>query len=67
MRQLLRTLREERGLSQGALAKKIGVTQGYIHQLERGIRRPSIRVLLRLAQALDVPPETLLRAFKEGA
>src|SRR5262249_19289016 len=51
----LRNLRESRQLSQDALAKKIGVSQPYIAMLEAGAKKsPSLRILRRLAEALEV-------------
>lgn len=58
---VLRTLREARGLTQEALAKKAKVTKFYISQLETGIRtNPSVPVLQRLAKALKVKVGRLL-------
>jgi len=58
---VIQTLREEQLLTQTTLAKKAKVTQGYIAQLERGMRKsPSLRVLQRLAKALGVPVTALL-------
>jgi len=59
--QVLKRTREEQGLTQRDLAKKARVTQGYVAQLEMGIRRnPSIETLKRLARALGVPVTDLL-------
>jgi transcriptional regulator with XRE-family HTH domain len=59
--QVLRRVREEQGLTQRDLARKAGITQGYVAQLEMGIRKnPSIETLRRLAKALGVPVTRLL-------
>jgi len=51
----LRTWRRERGLTRPELAKKAGVTEFYIFQLETGLQEnPSLPVLRRLAKALGV-------------
>ena len=55
----LRTLRLARGLTQPLLAEKAGIEQSYLSKLENGRSKPSEDVLARLAQALDVKPETL--------
>jgi len=55
----LRTLRLARGLTQPLLAEKAGIEQSYLSKLENGRSRPSEEVLARLAQALEVKPETL--------
>jgi transcriptional regulator with XRE-family HTH domain len=57
-RRLAATLRDYRRantLTQSRLAKRAGVSQGYIAALERGIKRhPSVSTLKRLARALGV-------------
>lgn len=61
LRQVIKKLRMEKGLSQKALAKRIGVTDAYITMLETGVRKnPSLAVLRRLAKALGVPVTELL-------
>lgn len=58
---VIKTLRQEKGLSQKALAKEVGVTDAYITMLESGKRKnPSLAVLQRLAKALGVPVAELL-------
>jgi transcriptional regulator with XRE-family HTH domain len=53
--QVIRELREKKGLTQEELAFKAKVTQGYVAQLELGIRKnPSLDVVRRLARALGV-------------
>jgi transcriptional regulator with XRE-family HTH domain len=51
----LKTLREQRGLSQAVLAERVKVTQPYITMLESGaFDNPSLHVLKKLAKALKV-------------
>ncbi len=57
----IRRLREQAGMSQAVLAKRAKVTQGFISQIEAGIRKNiSARVAVRLAKALGVPVTELL-------
>lgn len=51
----LRRWRAGRGLSQLALATKVGSTSRHLSFLETGRSRPSRRMVLRLGEALDVP------------
>ncbi len=61
----LKYLRARRGLSQTQLATKIGTSQAYISLIECGARRRvSPRVLLRLAQALQVTVEALVAGHR---
>ncbi len=46
--------RRKRGLSQAALAERIGCSQPYLNQLEAGKRRGNIQTFQRLAAALKV-------------
>ena len=52
---MLARLREERGVSQGALALELGHDQSYVSRLERGQRRLTVAELLRCTAALGVP------------
>jgi transcriptional regulator with XRE-family HTH domain len=58
---VLKRLRENKGLSQAALAKQSGVAQGYISQMEAGEKKnPGIETLKKIAKALGVPVTELL-------
>jgi XRE family transcriptional regulator, fatty acid utilization regulator len=50
----VRRLREERGLTQRALARTLGLSPSYINQLESNQRPVTAAVLLKLADALDI-------------
>jgi transcriptional regulator with XRE-family HTH domain len=53
--------RESKGMTQRDLATKAKVTQGYVAQLEMGMKKnPSLEILRRLAKALGVPVTELL-------
>ncbi|RMG58172.1 MAG: helix-turn-helix domain-containing protein [Gammaproteobacteria bacterium] len=56
----LRAWRKYRGYTQRELAQMAGVSQGAIAQIESGRRRGSIRLLTRLARALDIEIADLL-------
>jgi transcriptional regulator with XRE-family HTH domain len=57
----VRRLRAEKGLSQEALALDAGMKRSYLSDLERGTRNPSVKALGRLAAALGVRPDELLK------
>lgn len=48
------------GISQEDLADRVGLDRTYVSGIERGIRNPTLLVLLRLAQVLGVPAGRLL-------
>ena len=57
----VRRRRLELGLSQEALAERAGVHRTYIGMLERSEKNVTIFNIWRLASALEVEPEMLLR------
>jgi HTH-type transcriptional regulator, competence development regulator len=58
----LKRLREQRGLSQAALARQARVTQAAISQWESGIRAvPNLALALRVAKALGVELRELVQ------
>ncbi len=50
----LKTLREQRGLTQAALAQLLALSPSYLNQLENNQRPLSVPVLLRLQSSLGV-------------
>jgi transcriptional regulator with XRE-family HTH domain len=49
---VLRAARDHAGLSQSQLARRVGLTPGYLAKLENGTRCPSVTVAGRLAVVL---------------
>ncbi len=56
---LMRQSREAAGISQRALAQRVGLDVSYINRLESGERRPRRRTLLKLASALGIKGQKL--------
>ncbi len=59
----LRTLREQKDLSQGDIEKRTGLLRCYVSRVENGHTVPSLETLERFAAALDIP---LYRFFYTG-
>lgn len=58
--QRLTEIRKQKGLSQAALGKIIGTSGDVIGRYERGDIKPSIEVVLNIAQALEVSLDYLV-------
>lgn len=56
----IKELRVERGLSQAALAKAIGVSQKAIDYWERGLNEPKASYIILLSDFFDVTADYLL-------
>lgn len=56
----IRVWREYRGLSQGDLAARAGISPSYLSQLESGKRDGTMEVLSAVAAALDVTLDDLV-------
>lgn len=55
----IKDLRCRKKLSQKDLAKKLGITQGYLSLIERGGREPSFDLIKNMAQCLDIPQQLI--------
>ena len=61
----LKRLRAARGLKQTDVARMLGVTQPHYSNVERGIRQLSLRLLVRLCEALEAEPASVLSSSGE--
>jgi len=55
----IRQQRERSAMSLRKLAEKAGISNPYLSQIERGLRKPSAEILMSLARALSISAETL--------
>jgi transcriptional regulator with XRE-family HTH domain len=55
----IRTQREVASLSLRRLAEASNISNPYLSQIERGLRRPSAEILQQIAKALKISVETL--------
>lgn len=62
----LRKLRVERGLSQEGLAARLDmVSNGYISRLESGQKNPTLEMLFRISEALEIRAWEFLKRMDE--
>ena len=58
--QKVRKIRLQKKMSQGDIARILGVHRTYISGLERGIRNPSLLTIQKVAKALGVNAKNLI-------
>jgi transcriptional regulator with XRE-family HTH domain len=63
----VRELRRHRGLTLKALGRETGLSHPFLSQVERGLARPSVVSVERIAQALAVPVGALWAPRAPGA
>jgi transcriptional regulator with XRE-family HTH domain len=63
----VRELRHERGLTLKALGRSAGLSHPFLSQLERGLARPSVGSVERIATALNVPVGALWTTSRSDA
>ena len=59
--EFIRTQRERANLSLRRLAETAGISNPYLSQIERGIRKPSAEILKSLSRALEISSNTLYK------
>jgi len=61
----IRTVRRDSGMTLAELANKIGIQEGPLGRIERGLNSPSARVVYRLSKVFDVSIDTLFAESEE--
>ena len=64
---VLRTVRREAGLTQEQLALAADIDRTFVSLIERGERQPTVRVLFKLAAALNVSAARLIQMTEDRA
>ena len=62
----IKQLREAKGMSLKDLEHVSGVTSSYVHRIEKGLRKPSVEKIEKLADALDADFKELLDLLNIG-
>ena len=63
---LLRQVRDEAGMSQNQLAKRLDVPQGWLSKCEHGQRRMDVLELFRICKELGIQPEEFMRRLTDA-
>src|SRR5690606_3611881 len=64
---VIKNLREKQGWSQNKLEREAGLPKGSVSRYEsgkRGAKRPDVHTVRKIAYALSVPPDALLKALR---
>ena len=57
----LKRIRTEKDISQGDIARSLGVSRGFVSNLENGKTNPTLATITRLANAIGVSTDELLK------
>lgn len=57
----LKRIRTEKGITQGDIAKSLGVSRGFVSNLENGKTNPTLATITKLAIAIGVTTDQLLK------
>ena len=52
-----------KGLTQEKLAHRLDIAHSGISDIERGLANPTFETMVRIADALDIDPATLIQGF----
>ncbi len=61
----IRFLRQQKNWTIEELALEANINRNYLNDLERGARNPTLKILNRIALALQITLSTLLEGIKE--
>jgi transcriptional regulator with XRE-family HTH domain len=57
----MKRIRLEKGMTQGDICRKLGLDRAYISNLENGKKNPTLATIDKLASALGIGTDTLLK------
>lgn len=57
----LKKIRTKKGISQGDIAKELGVSRGFISTIENGKTNPTLATIAKLAKAVGASVNDLLK------
>lgn len=60
----LKGLRKSKGYTQKGLADEMGLSQSYIAELEKGVKKPSYETLIKMAKIFDVTVDELIKILE---
>lgn len=62
---VMRRFRHLKDLSQDEVAARLEIAPSYVSRLESGIKKPSVEMLFRIAEALEARPSEMIAAMED--
>lgn len=62
----LKAIRKERGITLAVLSRETGCTASYLSQIERRLKEPSLPMLRKLSETLNIPMVSLLSSVNDN-
>ncbi|MGM9521568.1 MAG: helix-turn-helix domain-containing protein [Oscillospiraceae bacterium] len=63
---VIRKLREKKGLTQEQLSGLAALDRTHYSKIERGLRSPTIETVFKIALALDMKPHEIIKIIEEN-
>ena len=63
MKSKLEVARTIKGYNQTQFAKVVGISRGYLSEIENGRRVPSLKVMSRISSVLELPITKVMKMF----
>ena len=63
---VIQTCREEKGLSQEVVSGLADIGRTHLSAIERGVRKPTLETLFRIADAMQISPSELVKRIEEA-
>ncbi len=57
----LKRIRTQKGISQGDIVRSLGIDRAFVSNIENGKTNPTLATIAKLAKALGVPIEDLIK------
>lgn len=57
--QRIRAFRKLKGFTQNELAEQMGISITILGSIERGVRKPDAKIIIKISEALGVDPDEL--------
>ena len=63
--EVIQDLRESKKLSQEVVSGLADIGRTHLSAIERGMRKPTLETLFKIAEAINMPPSEIVRKIEE--